>query len=328
MKETFYFSHDYNARSDEKIKRLIRNHWVTWYWIYWAIIEDLYNNANALHLDYEQIAFDLRTKIEIIESIINKFDLFIIKWNYFYSKSVWARLDQRNAKSEKARKSAEVRWWKNANALQPKSDSNTIKERKGKENKINKKESSKVDVQKVSNYKNKKIKLEEAFEKFRKLYPKKVNKKTTEIRFLNLSLNILENLFVWLDLYIKKWRIEQTAKQYIPWPDVWIWKEKWTDEIVCEGSPHNRTPVQNKAAIEKKKLEDKKQAEESAKINAEKKIYSDRWNSLPKKEQEKMRSEALKNSIKKHWKDEVFMKSQYWIPLVRAQLWLLIKAKI
>lgn len=137
-KDTFYFSHDYNARSDDKIKNLIRKYGVTGYGIFWCIIEDLYNNANALRLDYEGIAYDLRVDCETIKSIINNFDLFIIEDDYFGSSSVERRLDERNEKSEKARKSAFKRWnrtKKDANAMQSHSEGNAIKERKGKERK-------------------------------------------------------------------------------------------------------------------------------------------------------------------------------------------------
>jgi hypothetical protein len=139
-KDTFYFSHDYNARNDIKIKKLIAKHNYNGYGLFWAIIEDLYNNANALPLDYECIAFDLRADIEILKSIINDFDLFVIKDGSFGSLSVERRLEQRNNKSLKARQSANKRWNNNkddANALQTHYDSNAIKERKGKENKEN-----------------------------------------------------------------------------------------------------------------------------------------------------------------------------------------------
>jgi hypothetical protein len=131
-KDTFYFSHDYNARNDEKIKRLIRKHGMQGYGVFWSIVEDLYNNANALRMDYEGIAYDLRTDSDLVASVVNDFDLFVFDGEYFGSNSVQERLDQRNDKSEKARKSASYRW-ENANALQPLSDSNAKKERKGKE---------------------------------------------------------------------------------------------------------------------------------------------------------------------------------------------------
>jgi len=131
-KDTFYFSHDYNARNDEKIKRLIRKHGMIGYGIFWSIVEDLYNNANALRTDYEGIAYDLRSDCEIVASVVNDFDLFIFNGDFFGSNSVQERLDQRNNKSESARKSASYRW-ENANALQTQSEGNAKKERKGKE---------------------------------------------------------------------------------------------------------------------------------------------------------------------------------------------------
>jgi len=135
MKDTFYFSHDYNARADEKIKLLIRKHGIQGYGIYWSIIEDLYNNANALRMDCEGIAFDLRVEEKVVKSIIEDFDLFIIEGEDFGSMSVQRRLDERDAKSRKARDSAKKRWNKDANALPTHSERNAIKERKGKESK-------------------------------------------------------------------------------------------------------------------------------------------------------------------------------------------------
>jgi hypothetical protein len=138
MKDTFYFSHDYNARFDEKIKLLIRKHSMLGYGCYWSIVEDLYNNANALRTDYEGIAFDLRITIEQAKSIINDFDLFVIDGDLFGSASVERRLNERNEKSAKARESAFNRWNKqkeNANAMRTQSEGNAIKERKGKEKK-------------------------------------------------------------------------------------------------------------------------------------------------------------------------------------------------
>lgn len=134
-KDTFYFSHDYNSRNDEKIKFLIRKHGMLGYGIFWAIIEDLYNNANALRNDYEGIAYDFRVDTNIIKSIITEFDLFVFDNNTFGSLSVQKRLDERDSKSIKARQSASKRW-DNANAKQSQSISNAIKEIKGKESKV------------------------------------------------------------------------------------------------------------------------------------------------------------------------------------------------
>lgn len=136
MKETFYFSHDYNTRNDEKIKKLIYVHGFEGYGLYWAIIEELYQNANAMRMECERIAYELRNDKERITSIINDFDLFVIEGEYFYSESIQKRLNMRDEKSRKASESAKKRW-ENANAMRPHSERNAIKERKGKENKVN-----------------------------------------------------------------------------------------------------------------------------------------------------------------------------------------------
>jgi hypothetical protein len=141
-KDTFYFSHDYNSRNDEKIKFLLRKHGITGYGLFWAIIEDLYNNANALRTDYDGIAFDYRIDTDIVKSVINDFDLFVFDSETFGSLSVQKRLDERDTKSIKARQSASKRWT-NANAMRTQCDGNAIKESKGKEKKENKGKESK-----------------------------------------------------------------------------------------------------------------------------------------------------------------------------------------
>jgi uncharacterized phage protein (TIGR02220 family) len=144
MKETFYFSHDYNTRTDPKIKRLLQKHGILGYGIFWALVEDLYQNANALPTDYESIAYDLRTECELVKSIVNDFDLFKIIGDTFQSLSIERRLVERSEKSNKAKVSANARWNKvkdanafnkDANALLMQSDSNAIKESKEKESK-------------------------------------------------------------------------------------------------------------------------------------------------------------------------------------------------
>jgi len=136
---TFYFSHDYNTRMDEKIKELIYHHGYLGYGLYWAFVEDLYNNANALRINFNRIASEYNTDVFVVKSIIYDFDLFVVDDDkYFHSNSVQKRLIERQSKSEKARESAFSRWKKpdNAIALQPESECIAIKERKVKEIKL------------------------------------------------------------------------------------------------------------------------------------------------------------------------------------------------
>jgi len=141
-KETYYFTHDYNARSDVKIKKLLAKHGFQGYGIFWAIIEDLYQNANALPTQYDLLSFEYRTDNDTVKSIINDFDLFVSENGNFGSLSVQQRIDERDTKSEQARKSAFYRWGKiekDANAMQTHSEGNAIKERKGEEKILNEK---------------------------------------------------------------------------------------------------------------------------------------------------------------------------------------------
>lgn len=138
MKDTYYFSHDYNARNDEKILKMIQKYGWESYGLFWAIIEKLYESGGFLEKDYDCIAFDLRTDSERIANVIES-GLFEFRNEKFYSKSVNARLIARKGKSEMARQSAFLRWNKtkkeDANAMRTQCERYAIKERKGKERK-------------------------------------------------------------------------------------------------------------------------------------------------------------------------------------------------
>jgi len=149
---TFYFSHDYTARSDIKIKKLIATQGMLGYGIYWSLVEDLYHNNNKLEDNPALLAYDYRCTTELIKSVINDFDLFIVKDGYVSSNSIQKRLDERNDKVTKAKQSASKRWENkaknadnietqcdpDANAMRTQCDGNAIKESKVKESKVNK----------------------------------------------------------------------------------------------------------------------------------------------------------------------------------------------
>ena len=109
-KDTFYFSHDYNSRNDTKIKKLIYKLGIEGYGIFWAIIEDLYNNKNVLPTDYDIISFDLRTTADKVKSVVEDFDLFFFENGTFKSESINKRLDDRDKKSVTAKENAGKRW--------------------------------------------------------------------------------------------------------------------------------------------------------------------------------------------------------------------------
>lgn len=142
-KDAYYFSHDSNAQHDEKIIKLRQKHGWEGYGVYWALIERLREtDAFALRSHYDSIAFDMQTHSTLIKSIVESFDLFVVENGFFYSKSLKERMKYKVEKSEKARKSAQVRWdkeKKDANALRPECDRNAIKESKVKKSTVKEK---------------------------------------------------------------------------------------------------------------------------------------------------------------------------------------------
>ena len=204
-KETFYFSHDYTARSDEKIKNLIYDFGYEGYGIYWSLIEELYQNANALRTNYKRIAFDMRVDENTIKSIIENFDLFIVENEFFGSLSVQRRLDMRNDKSSKARESAQKRWTKDANALPTQSECNAIKESKVNENKIN------INV----------------FDELYNLYNKKVNRTASLKAFNKIKITEYDAIRKHIPNFVKTFK----DKQFQPYFSTYLHNERWHDEI-------------------------------------------------------------------------------------------------
>jgi len=143
-KEAFYFSHDSNARTDEKILKLRFKHGWKGYGIYWALVEMLRDASNyELELDYGLLAYEIRCDEDILNSIIHDFKLFEITETHFFSTSLKRRMELKDEKSEKAKQAANKRWAKrtqsesNANAMQTHSERNAIKERKKEKKEIN-----------------------------------------------------------------------------------------------------------------------------------------------------------------------------------------------
>lgn len=206
-KKTFYFSHDYNARNDEKIKELIFEHGMEGYGIYWSIIEELYLNANVLNLKYERIAFELRSDLNRIKSIINDYDLFVFSGENFGSLSVEKRLEEREVKSKKATESVNKRWL-NTNVLQNQYECNTIKESKVKE---------------IINI---------SFDIFWNLYDKKVGDKNKIEKKWKLLKDSDRELII---EYIPKYKLSQTNKKYRKDPDTFLNNKSWLDELIGLG---------------------------------------------------------------------------------------------
>jgi|688.fasta_scaffold452454_1 uncharacterized protein YdaU (DUF1376 family) len=261
MKETYYFSHDYNARADIKIKRLISKHGMAGYGIFWAIVEDLYNNANALPTDYESIAFDIRSDKNLVESVITEFDLFVIDGETFGSSSVERRLNERNAKSDKARESARKRWESmrthsesNAKLVPTQSEGNAIKESKGKESKGNEKKSfpPKLEIsddgRKFAQWFNDKMKPESIkpsqsdLDKWGQEYDKLIRIDKKEKKQITDAVTWAREDEFWTKNFLSPLKLRQKNKDGIMYVDVFL--EKLKQIPVIKSSQQNKIDPQ------------------------------------------------------------------------------------
>ena len=144
-KETFYFGHDYNARSDPKVQSMIMQFNSSGYGLYWCLIEMLYEEeTHKLPMkDYvfNAIAMQMQCKKEQVKDFINfcisDVELLKVEGESFYSLRVLKTIDNRNDIKEKRSMAARKRWndasamQTNANAMQ--SDAKKRKEKKKKE---------------------------------------------------------------------------------------------------------------------------------------------------------------------------------------------------
>jgi len=115
MKKTYYFSHDGNARNDEKLLAVRMKYKWDGYGLFWAIVEKLSESTDyKLSKDYNLIAFDLRTDASIVKSLIEDFGLFVFTddGKYFYSERLQRSMDFKETKSKKASENAISRFGK------------------------------------------------------------------------------------------------------------------------------------------------------------------------------------------------------------------------
>jgi hypothetical protein len=252
-KEAYYFSHDSNARQDEKIIKLRMKLGWEGYGLFWALIEMLRDAKDyKLETDYDSIAFELRTECERIKSVIEDYGLFNIDKGMFYSTSLVNRMKLRDAKSNQAREAAKKRWSKkvdnqevtsdsNADAYREHSDSNAIKgkENKGKENKDNNTCLS--------------------FDDFWDLYDKKTGSRNkVEKKYLKISEKDRQVIKNTLPSYLAS----TPNKQYRKHPMTYLNNESWNDEIIVsteeprpkKGDTMNIHEIMRKQAEEEKRL--------------------------------------------------------------------------
>lgn len=108
-----YFSHDANARNDEKLIRLRIRHKAAGYGVYFMLLEILRDKKDFVCLkDYNVIAFELREDAGLIKSVVEDFGLFAFTEDgeCFYSESLMRRMEKVDGVSAARRAAANRRW--------------------------------------------------------------------------------------------------------------------------------------------------------------------------------------------------------------------------
>ena len=147
MKDTYYFSHDANARNDEKILMLRAEHRWEGYGIFWALIEMMFEARETClyHDKIKGIALSYNIDITLLQSVINTAiaeKLFVSDGEVFWSESLRHRKstfqDIRNKRSKAGKKGMESRWGKSSMEQDTKQTDNSVitKNNKGKERKV------------------------------------------------------------------------------------------------------------------------------------------------------------------------------------------------
>lgn len=246
-KEAYYFSHDANARHDEKILELRFEFGWEGYGLYWALIECLREATDYKYClkKLNGLALHLSTTKDTLEKIINNFSLFENDGECFWSESLYRRMETKKELSEIRRNSIQKRWdnsKSNTNELQNEYKSNTnelqsdtIKE---KESKVNESES------KIKPKKTKEEKTNTNFEIFFKEYPRKDGRVLAQKSWEKLKMD--EVLF---NKIINAVKILKTTDQWIkdnqkfvPMASTFINQKRWEDEIKPESAKQSNEP--------------------------------------------------------------------------------------
>ena len=142
-KNTYYFSHDYNARNDTKVLFLRMQLGMEGYGIYWYLIESLAESGGTLPLQLIPVlAMQMHTTEAKVNAVVNAFSLFEITDDLFFSIRLNEHLEKVNqiklSASQRGKLSAEKRKSTKIEHTVELPVEHTVEQRKGKERKVNK----------------------------------------------------------------------------------------------------------------------------------------------------------------------------------------------
>ena len=238
MKDTYYFSHDYNPTSDPKIQALIGEHGAVGYGLYWRIVEMLHEEethklpckkyiylalAKQMSTSVEQVEIIVKCCIELCELFVSDNELF---WSERVLRNIGKRTEISNKRSEAGKKSAELRKISTSVEQVPTSvQQNPTKESKGK-----KRKEKNIDIQQAEN-------LDESYIKFNSWLMENspivssLKTQMTEKQFLEIKRKYSSNQII---------NIINNIENYIPTPkkyrNVYLTFKKWAEKEYGESN--------------------------------------------------------------------------------------------
>ena len=119
-KQTYYFSHDFNASDDVKMLFLRQELGVEGLGIYWYIIEKLAQAGGRLPLKILPVlSMQMQVSETKANAVVQSFDLFVLDTVDFFSQRLVKSLENfkelREARSEGGRRGMQSRWGKKDN---------------------------------------------------------------------------------------------------------------------------------------------------------------------------------------------------------------------
>jgi hypothetical protein len=157
MKDAYYFPHFCNARNDRKVKRVIKQHGIQGYGIYFMLLEVLREQTDYRYPfeDVDLLADEFGVEEQTLLSVINDSELFQIDGDSFYSINLikylepMIRMREQRSKAGKASAAARFNTVTNDDPTEL-NDRSTVVERVLNENEQKKRKESKVKESKVN----------------------------------------------------------------------------------------------------------------------------------------------------------------------------------
>ena len=211
MKDAYYFSHDSNARNDQRLMKVRMKYGMEGYGIYFGLIEILREQHKyTLYIDdLNGVAFDLRVDIDMIQDVVLNYNLFQIDGELFYSNSLKRRMEKLDLIKEKRRIAGAKGGKSKANAKAKVKQNQARKEKQSKE-----KQSKELNID---------------FSTFWDLYDyKKGDKIKLQSKWESFTDDVRQQIIDVLPVYIAS----TPDKKYRKHPQTYLNNRSWEDEII------------------------------------------------------------------------------------------------